>query len=202
MVTLGSSGFVIDAAPHVAPVDANGVAEFQVYLSSIAADFNDFSVVQNCVPPGPVCAQISALTLDSVRYRLLIDYNDPTFTNFIASFIGQTTNNSMVFATLNSVGGGDAEPDPFFFLDETGVELSTTVRLHINAVTPSGMTTLAPISVTGGEYSLGCTGSFTSASGTISPYQPVCVRHTSAPTQGVPVNTTLTIGGIPTPSPA
>jgi hypothetical protein len=37
------------------------------------------------------------------RYRLLVDW-DPTFTSFTADFIGETANNSLVFATLNSGG--------------------------------------------------------------------------------------------------
>jgi hypothetical protein len=41
------------------------------------------------------------LTLDMIRYLLVIDY-DPTFTSFTATFIGQTANNSMVFANLIS----------------------------------------------------------------------------------------------------
>jgi hypothetical protein len=66
-------------------------------------DFSDFSVVappQNC--SGPLCGAISVLTLDMVRYRLIIDW-DPTFNFFTADFVGQTSNNSMVFSTLNSV---------------------------------------------------------------------------------------------------
>ena len=36
-----------------------------------------------------------------IKYRLVIDYDD-TFTSFTADFIGQTANNSFVYATLNS----------------------------------------------------------------------------------------------------
>jgi hypothetical protein len=100
VVTATDAGFVFNAAPQVTSVDANGRAEFLVNLApATAVDFSTFSeVVTSCT--GPLCALIPILTLDMIRYRLVIDY-DPTFTSFTGEFIGQTANNSMVFATLN-----------------------------------------------------------------------------------------------------
>ncbi len=101
----GIAGFVIDPAPVVAPVDANGVAEIRVDLNGpIAADFSTFNdiVIQpgtDCV--GPQCVLIPILTLDMLKYRLLIDF-DPSFSTFTASFVGQGGNSSLVIATLNS----------------------------------------------------------------------------------------------------
>jgi hypothetical protein len=84
-------------------VDVNGQAEFLINPSpGLAVDFSRFSqVVTSC--SGGACALITAdiLNLDMVRYRLFIDF-DPTFTSFTGSFIGQTANNSIVYATLNS----------------------------------------------------------------------------------------------------
>lgn len=84
-------------------VNAEGQAEFLVNPSpGLAVDFSRFSqVVTQCT--GGACALITAdiLNLDMVRYRLFIDW-DPTFTSFDGSFIGQTSNNSIVYATLNS----------------------------------------------------------------------------------------------------
>ena len=95
------------------PVDANGKAVFQVQNGgAIVVDFSQFSeVVTTC--SGLQCAAVTfdALFLDVVRYVLEIDY-DPTFTSFTGRFIGQTSNNSMVFATLNSVGA-DQDGDGF-----------------------------------------------------------------------------------------
>jgi hypothetical protein len=105
-VNANGAGVVFDAAPQSVAVDANGQAEFLVNLSpATAVDFSAFTTVAfapigSCA--GPLCSLISILTLDMVRYRLLIDY-DPTFTYFTASFIGQTANNSLLSFTLNSV---------------------------------------------------------------------------------------------------
>ncbi|RMF97335.1 MAG: choice-of-anchor D domain-containing protein, partial [Gammaproteobacteria bacterium] len=42
------------------------------------------------------------LTLDMVRFRLILDY-DSAFASFTGAYTGQTANNSMVFMTLNSL---------------------------------------------------------------------------------------------------
>lgn len=100
-VTAEGAGFVLDATAQTVPVDANGRAEFLVNLApATAADFSTLSgVVTGCA--GPLCALIPILTLDMIRYRLVIDF-DTSFGSFTGDFIGQTANNSMVFATLNS----------------------------------------------------------------------------------------------------
>lgn len=106
-VTATDAGFVLaGGAPgstNVA-VDGNGVAEFLVgpggLVGPTIADFSTFtSVTSNC--SGAFCGLLPLLSLDMNNYRLLVDF-DPTFTSFTASFIGQTNNNSLVYATLNS----------------------------------------------------------------------------------------------------
>ncbi len=97
-----------------------------------------------------------------------------------------------VTATFNV--GPDTTPDAFSFTSQTGVALGASVTS--NSVTPTGYAAAASISVTNGQYSIGCSGSFTSSAGTISPGQSVCVRHTASSTPGTTVTTTLTIGGI------
>jgi len=105
VVNASSAGVVFSAAPQVAAVDANGRAEFLVNLApAIAADFSTFSIIAaapfgSC--SGPLCAIIPVLTLDMVRYRLVVDY-DENFETFTADFIGQTGNNSIVAITMNS----------------------------------------------------------------------------------------------------
>ncbi len=101
VVTATNAGFVFNAAPQTAAVDANGRAEFLVTLApAIAVDFSTFSVVvTSCT--GPLCALIPILTLDMIRYRLVIDY-DANFGSFTGNFLGQTANNSIVFANLHS----------------------------------------------------------------------------------------------------
>ncbi|MBN8279470.1 MAG: choice-of-anchor D domain-containing protein [Gammaproteobacteria bacterium] len=105
VVAASGAGVVFDAAPQVASLDANGVGEFLVNLApATAVDFSTFSIIvgaPNGSCAGPLCAIIPILTLDMVRYRLLIDF-DPTFTTFTASFIGQTGNNSILSIQMNS----------------------------------------------------------------------------------------------------
>jgi hypothetical protein len=60
----------------------------------------------------------------------------------------------------------------------------------------SGITAPVPVSVAGGQYSVGCTASFISTASTINNGQAVCVRHTSAATPATNTVTTLTIGGV------
>jgi len=98
--------------------------------------------------------------------------------------------------TSTTVGAGptDSTPDAFVLADQGGVALSTPVTSA--PVTINGIDTMAPVSVTGGEYSVGCTGSFTSAPGSITVNQTVCVRHSSAAASGTTTATALTIGGV------
>lgn len=88
----------------------------------------------------------------------------------------------------------DTTPAAFSFTDIEDVERSAVQSS--NAITVSGINAVAPISVSGGEYSIGCGATFTSAVGTVSSGQTVCVRHTSADAKKTTVTTTLTIGGV------
>ncbi len=88
----------------------------------------------------------------------------------------------------------DSIPDAFSFTPQTGVATSATVTS--NTVTPTGYNAANNISVIGGLYSVGCTGTFTSLAGIINPGQSVCVRHTAATTALSTVTTTLTMGGV------
>jgi len=97
-------------------------------------------------------------------------------------------------AFTSSTIPADTDPDPFAFTDVTDVDLSTAV---VSApVTIGGINTAAPVSVAGGEYSLGCSGTFTAAPGSVVAGQSVCVRHTSAATPLTPTSTTLTVGTV------
>lgn len=89
---------------------------------------------------------------------------------------------------------GDTQPDVFSLDDQVDVVAGSTVVS--NVVTITGIDTATSISVTNGEYSIGCNGVFTAAAGTIQPSQSVCVRHTAAATAGTSNTTTLTIGGV------
>ena len=88
----------------------------------------------------------------------------------------------------------DSAPDGLAFTSKQGVGIGTLQTS--NPVTPAGFTNPAPVSVAGGEYSIGCTTAFTAAAGTINPGQSVCVRHVASSSYSTPVTTTLTIGGV------
>lgn len=90
----------------------------------------------------------------------------------------------------------DSTPDPMT-PQSVGQVLPGTV------VTSSGMPILGinsavAISVLNGEYSIGCTGSYTGESGTVSNGQVVCLRHTASPDYATTVVTTLNIGSVTT----
>jgi glucose/arabinose dehydrogenase len=106
-----------------------------------------------------------------------------------------------VLLTACNGGGGndfsdllDSTPDAFNFPDQSDAALSTPVTS--GAVTITGISAQAAVSVSGGEYSIGCTATFTAADGSVGPQQQVCVRHTSAATPDTATQTTLTVGGV------
>ncbi|MBN8279918.1 MAG: thrombospondin type 3 repeat-containing protein [Gammaproteobacteria bacterium] len=93
-----------------------------------------------------------------------------------------------------SVNVIDTIPNAFSFPSQPGVPMSTLVTSAATTIT--GLSTASPISVANGQYSIGCTATFTAAAATISNGQTVCVRHTSAASTGTDTVTTLTIGGV------
>jgi hypothetical protein len=75
-------------------------AIFGTLFQPVVADFSDFATVTtSCV--GSLCGAVADLDLDMERYRLIVSY-DGSFTSFAGDFQGQTNNNSMVYATLDS----------------------------------------------------------------------------------------------------
>jgi predicted RecB family endonuclease len=88
----------------------------------------------------------------------------------------------------------DTVPDPFSLPARRDVAPGTLVTSA--AVTITGIDAPASVTVSGGEYSIGCSGDFTAAAGTIGDGQGICVRHTSAATSATTVATVLTIGGV------
>jgi ELWxxDGT repeat protein len=88
----------------------------------------------------------------------------------------------------------DRIPEPGAFAPRTATPFSQPVRS--GPWTMAGINTASPISVSGGEYSIGCTTSYTAAAGFIRPGQWVCVRHQSAATATTTTITTLTVGGV------
>ena len=109
-VTAANAGFVILPS---GPAAVNGLGQVEFFVNNspgLAADFTTLgAAVTSCVGGGPpavpgggLCSLLGILSLDMVRYRLFLDF-DPTFTSFTGTFIGQTGNNSIISANLNSV---------------------------------------------------------------------------------------------------
>jgi hypothetical protein len=87
----------------------------------------------------------------------------------------------------------DITPDQFTFEDLAGVATSRITTS--NAITVSGIDAEAPISVTGGEYSVNA-GEYTDLARTVMNGDQVIVRLTSAATSATTADATLTIGGV------
>lgn len=104
------------------------------------------------------------------------------------------------WAVVRLLGDSDGEPvvdttpDAFEFEPALDMALSSTVTS--NAVTILGIEAATLVSITGGEYSIGCGGSFTNAEGSINNEQTICVRHTSANDWDTETTTTLNVGGV------
>ena len=84
--------------------------------------------------------------------------------------------------------------DAFAFGHRTGVTPGSLVVS--NAVAIGGIAGAVPIAVTGGQYSIGCNGTFTRAAGTISPGETVCVRHLAPLATNATTASTLTVDGV------
>jgi glucosylceramidase len=92
-----------------------------------------------------------------------------------------------------TAAGADTDPDAFSFGSKTNVPVSTWVES--DPVTPIGYDAQTTVKAGAGtEYSIGCTGSYTSAQGTINPGQSICVRHMSASAPNTLRKTSLQIG--------
>jgi len=91
-----------------------------------------------------------------------------------------------------STTSNDITPDAFVFTSVNNAELSSMQTS--NAVTITGIAIPVDISVSGGEYSIGCTATFSSVASTISAGQTVCIRHNASSAYLTSTTTSLTIG--------
>ena len=78
---------------------------------------------------------------------------------------------------------GDATPDPFTFVDQTGV--ATNAQIVSAPVTLTGLTIRTEVRVSAGsQFSVGCTATTRCPTTNVDPGAQICVRHTSAATVG------------------
>ncbi len=103
---------------------------------------------------------------------------------------GNPTNATFTSRTI----AADASPDAFSFASLTNTNLDDW--LQSETITISGIDISVPISISGGEYAIGCAGNFTAAVGQISNGQSVCLRHRSAATVSTTTVSSLTIGTV------
>ena len=100
---------------------------------------------------------------------------------------------SDVFTSTTVAAAPDTTPDAFTFIDQTNVALNTVITSA--AITVSGITAAAAISIIGGTYSING-GPYTSATGSITNGASVTVRHTSSASNSTATGTQLTVGGV------
>lgn len=117
-----------------------------------------------------------------------------TSSSSYSTSVTTTLNIGGVQGTFTSTTAADTVPNPFSFASLTGVQVASPQVS--SSTTISGISAPSPISVTGGEYAIGCTGAFTSAAAAIANGQTVCVRHVAAASYSQNTVTTLTIGGV------
>jgi len=122
----------------------------------------------------------------------------------IAVRITTTGQFSTQFSATLTIGGvsavftattEDADPTPQAFLFVNNVNVALGAMVTSNSATITAINTSAPVSITGGEYSING-GAFTSAAGTISNNQTIAVRVSASGQFSTPVSATLTVGGV------
>lgn len=102
-------------------------------------------------------------------------------------------------AACGGGGGGskepavDTTPNAISFTASTNAEPNAVVTSP--AVTITGINTAAPVSISGGEYSING-GAFTSAAGTIANGQTLSVRITASDQTNTATSATITVGGV------
>jgi len=155
---------------------------FQVAIP-ISITNGEYSI--NCASEGftSVTGEIAPTETVCVRHTTSSDYLTQAET--ILDINGVTAN--FVSTTMP-----DRTPDDFSFASVSGAELG--VEQVSETVTITGLAVDVDISVSGGEYSIGCASTFTSVAATISEGDTLCVRHTSSAAFSTQTQTDVTVG--------
>jgi hypothetical protein len=126
-----------------------------------------------------------------------VNNNDQVTVSFHAPAPGGsasiTLNIGGVAADFTVTTIADSTPNPFGLLSADGVPPGVAISSNILIV--SGTDAAAPISISGGEYSIESE-PYTSAAGSVLPGRYVRVRVVSSTTPGATASATLTIGGV------
>jgi hypothetical protein len=145
----------------------------------------------------PLNATTESLTLGSMK--------PPTFYGHMDGFIDEAAvfNRALTaeeIAAIYAAGSAgicippDTTPGPFAFIDQTNVALNTLIESNVIAV--SGINAPGAISITGGEYEINGSGTWTAAAGMVSNGDTVKVRQTSSLNFSTMTDATLTIGEV------
>lgn len=127
-----------------------------------------------------------------LRHTASANADTPTTTTLTVGGVS----GSFTSRTRAASGGGSTDTTPDAFSFSNVVDVALGILVQSNPITVSGINAAAPISVTGGQYSIGCNGTFTASAGTVSNGATVCVQHQSASSNSTTVTTTLSIGGV------
>ncbi len=185
-------------------------------LPDTAPDVFSFTAVTNAALSTPVTS--NTVTVSGINTAASISITGGEYSiagGMFTSAAGTVTNGQTIAVKLTSsastntvaqtvltIGGiagtfsvttvlPDTTPDAFNFTAVSNAALSTPFTS--NTITVSGINTAAPISVTGGQYSIGG-GAFTSAAGSVTNGQIVVVRLTSSAGTNTTTQAILTIG--------
>lgn len=187
----------------VANAHANGVAVFTVSVGDISGDAAATALMASLAAEtggryfaGPDEAEIAEAYATvsshlSNSYVLTIPQTAATECDqqYLLEIAVQGQTGSVFFTRC------DTTPDDFHFTDESGVAPGAVVVS--NTVSITGIDSPVEISVTGGEYSVGCGATFTSAPGIIQFEDEICVRHTASTNFSAnSAPTVLVVGGV------
>ncbi|MSR09463.1 MAG: hypothetical protein EXR82_08085 [Gammaproteobacteria bacterium] len=129
-------------------------------------------------------------TLQPPSARVCVRQTSPVTTSTVTSTVLTAGGVSGTFTSTTLAG--DAIPADFNFTNQTGVDLFATITSA--PVTITGIDVAIPVSVTGGEYSSGCTNNYATTPGNITSGQTLCVRQTSSFNSLTDTSTTITVG--------
>ncbi len=207
--TAGASSFTVTATDSATtPATATAALSITIDAMSITTTSLPGGTVgtaysQTLVVAGGTAPYTWAVTSGNLPAGLTLDANTgvisgtPTAAATSPFTVSVTDTNTATASQALSITiaapGVDTTPDPFSFTAQTGVALSTVITS--NAITVAGINSPAPISVSGGTYSIDG-GAYTAATGTVTNGQTVTLRHTSSASNSTTITTTLTIGGV------
>ncbi|MDH3379700.1 MAG: hypothetical protein OEQ39_22475 [Gammaproteobacteria bacterium] len=114
---------------------------------------------------------------------------------------GSSSSGADDFALLRFEGFNlDVTPDSYAFADETDVAQSQLQTSNMITVNGLGIGVSVPVSVSGGEYALNGSMTYTSTINWVENGDQVNVRHTSAAAEGATIGTTISVGGVIAPN--